>query len=105
MRHAPLPSLANLQMELRKCCNHPFLIRGVEAAEAAASVADVDDLEALVRASGKMLLLDKLLPKLKRRGHTKMRFAQRLSDELNGITDFHRYPYANMLRGAIEETV
>ena len=27
---APLPSLLNLQIELRKCCNHPFLIRGVE---------------------------------------------------------------------------
>ena len=26
----PLPSLLNLQIELRKCCNHPFLIRGVE---------------------------------------------------------------------------
>lgn len=27
-----LPSLMNIMMELRKCCNHPFLIRGVEAA-------------------------------------------------------------------------
>ena len=26
-----LPSLMNIMMELRKCCNHPFLIRGVEA--------------------------------------------------------------------------
>lgn len=25
-----LPSLMNIMMELRKCCNHPFLIRGVE---------------------------------------------------------------------------
>jgi len=24
------PSLMNIMMELRKCCNHPFLIRGVE---------------------------------------------------------------------------
>ena len=23
----------NIEMELRKCCNHPFLIRGVEDAE------------------------------------------------------------------------
>lgn len=26
-----LPSLMNIMMELRKCCNHPFLIRGVES--------------------------------------------------------------------------
>lgn len=25
-----LPSLMNVMMELRKCCNHPFLIRGAE---------------------------------------------------------------------------
>lgn len=24
------PSLMNVAMELRKCCNHPFLVRGVE---------------------------------------------------------------------------
>ena len=24
------PSLLNIMMELRKCCNHPFLINGVE---------------------------------------------------------------------------
>lgn len=24
------PSLMNIQMELRKCCNHPFMVRGVE---------------------------------------------------------------------------
>jgi SNF2 family DNA or RNA helicase len=28
---APLPSLLNMQIELRKCCNHAFLIKGVEA--------------------------------------------------------------------------
>ena len=25
-----MPSLINIQMELRKCCNHPYLIKGVE---------------------------------------------------------------------------
>ncbi|CAN0089096.1 unnamed protein product, partial [Discosporangium mesarthrocarpum] len=29
-----IPSLTNLQMELRKCCNHPFLVSGVEESEA-----------------------------------------------------------------------
>ena len=29
------PSLMNLAMELRKCCNHPFLLKGVERQEEA----------------------------------------------------------------------
>ena len=32
-RHGPAvdgPSLMNLAMELRKCCNHPFLLKGVK---------------------------------------------------------------------------
>ena len=28
-----LPKLMNIQMELRKCCNHPFLVEGVEESE------------------------------------------------------------------------
>lgn len=28
-----MPKLMNIQMELRKCCNHPFLINGVEQNE------------------------------------------------------------------------
>ena len=28
---AAAPSLMNVVMELRKCCNHPFLIEGAEA--------------------------------------------------------------------------
>ena len=32
---AAMPSLVNLQMELRKCCNHPYLIKGVEESASA----------------------------------------------------------------------
>jgi len=28
---AQVPALRNIEMELRKCCNHPYLIDGVEA--------------------------------------------------------------------------
>jgi SNF2 family DNA or RNA helicase len=31
-------SMTNLVMELRKCCNHPYLIKGVETAFAANQV-------------------------------------------------------------------
>jgi chromodomain-helicase-DNA-binding protein 7 len=28
-----MPSLINIQMELRKVCNHPYLVKGVEDSE------------------------------------------------------------------------
>ena len=63
---AAMPSLVNLQMELRKCCNHPYLIKGVEDAETG-GMGRAEYTDALLKASGKFVLLDKLLPKLKRR--------------------------------------
>ena len=73
------PSINNLAMQLRKCCNHPFLLNGVEEeVRAAEKVADEKKAEAdfLVRASGKLVLLDKLLPKLKEDGHRVLIFSQ-----------------------------
>ena len=72
-------------MELRKCCNHPFLVHGVMDGERDRLVDDgrlapdnvtwplVDD---VVSYSGKMVLLDKLLPKLKADGHKVLIFSQ-----------------------------
>jgi chromodomain-helicase-DNA-binding protein 7 len=73
------PSLSNLAMQLRKCCNHPFLLRGVEEEirqqEANASE-KVSEGDFLVKASGKLVLLDKLLPRLKEDGHRVLIFSQ-----------------------------
>ena len=96
-----LPSLMNIMMELRKCCNHPFLIRGVEAAtirelcpslmsalrvggsvledKTPQSTQDLTNemaLKCILGSSGKMVLLDKLLPKLKAQGHKVLLFSQ-----------------------------
>jgi SNF2 family DNA or RNA helicase len=62
------PSINNLAMQLRKCCNHPFLLTGVEA-EVRAQNPNADVIDSLVKASGKFVLLDKLLPLLKTDGH------------------------------------
>lgn len=50
-------TLLNVVMELKKCCNHPFLFESAEATYADSS----GDVDALVRSSGKFALLDKLL--------------------------------------------
>ena len=73
------PSLNNLAMQLRKCCNHLFLLNGVE--EEAREEQNVDEgslteADFLVRGSGKLVLLDKLLPRLKEKGHRILVFSQ-----------------------------
>ena len=50
-------SLLNMQIELRKCCNHPFLIRGVEES-VTQGMDDAAAREAMLSASGKLILLE-----------------------------------------------
>ncbi|KAL3670112.1 hypothetical protein V7S43_004428 [Phytophthora oleae] len=84
-RKGDTPSLMNVLMELRKCCNHPFLVKGVEEREVKrlAKQPNVakDEIqrqisESLVDTSGKLVLLDKLLPRLKETGHRVLIFSQ-----------------------------
>lgn len=69
------PSLNNLAMQLRKCCNHLFLLKGVEE-EFRAKESGMSEGDFLTKASGKLVLLDKLLPRLKDEGHRVLIFSQ-----------------------------
>ena len=50
---AAMPSLVNIQMELRKCCNHPYLIKGVEESETHA-LSESEYCASLLKASGQV---------------------------------------------------
>lgn len=54
--------LLNIVMQLRKCCNHPYLFEGAEPGPPYTTD------EHLVFNAGKMLMLDKLLVRLKKAG-------------------------------------
>jgi SNF2 family DNA or RNA helicase len=73
-----MPNLNNAMMELRKTCIHPFLIKGAEHAILDQLKADTPEKElgAMVQASGKMVLIDKLLAKLHADGHRVLIFSQ-----------------------------
>ncbi len=105
------PSLMNVMMELRKCCNHPFLIRGAEdklLGEAAEQMrkndpnAPPDQVKVfhdqLVKSSGKMVLINKLLPKLFANGHKVLIFSQmvRVLDLLEELLKMMRYKYERL---------
>ena len=71
------PQLISIEMELRKCCNHPFLLKGVENKELAGLPFHTDaGLEQFIHASGKLVFLDKLLAKLRSEKRKVLIFSQ-----------------------------
>lgn len=87
-------SLNNVVMELQKCCNHPFLFQGAE------EPADSPEatLAALVQSSGKMILLDKLLARLRQTGHRVLIFSQmvRMLDILSDYLYLRGYAHQRL---------
>lgn len=69
-------SLLNIMMELKKASNHPFMFPNAEDRILAGSTSREDQLKALVTSSGKMMLLDQLLTKLKKDNHRVLIFSQ-----------------------------
>jgi SNF2 family DNA or RNA helicase len=124
-------SLRNVSMQLRKCCDHPYLLEGVEdevlhtlrderkrgveptsdfgfvptphqngaasvnhnTAPGHVTVTDDDIYRQLILASGKLVLLDKLLAKLLRTGHKVLIFSQmtRVLDLLQDYCQYRNY--------------
>ncbi|KAJ9475213.1 Chromo domain-containing protein 1 [Pseudozyma hubeiensis] len=82
-------SLLNVAIELKKASNHPYLFDGTE------TISDnrEDTLKGLVMHSGKMVLLDKLLARLKADGHRVLIFSQmvRMLDILSDYMSLRGY--------------
>ncbi|KAI3652349.1 hypothetical protein MP228_002674 [Amoeboaphelidium protococcarum] len=98
-----MPSLINTMLELRKCCIHPFLLTGAEekivgqyvqqydpSVTISAAQHHDDYMSALLKSSGKMVLLDKLLPKLRDGKHRVLIFSQ-MTKCLDIISDYLAY--------------
>ena len=109
------PKLMNIQMELRKCCNHPFLLDGVEQRESEkqhrelleagrldgktpTEIQQILHTRGYVETSGKMVLLDKLLPKLRQEGHKVLIFSQmvKMLDLLSEYCDIRGFRFERL---------
>ncbi|MFH4974373.1 hypothetical protein AB6A40_001082 [Gnathostoma spinigerum] len=111
-----VPSLMNAMMELRKCCNHPFLINGAEEqilTELKTNHPEWSEEEvyqnALVQSSGKLVLISKLLPKLRSDGHKVLIFSQmvRVLDIIEEYLVAQSYPFERIdgnVRGDLRQT-
>ena len=84
--------LLNIVMQLRKCCNHPYLFEGAEPGPPYTT-----DYH-LVKNSGKMVLLDKLLDRLKTQGSRVLIFSQftRLLDILEDYLLWRGHEYCRI---------
>ncbi|XP_053402464.1 chromodomain-helicase-DNA-binding protein 8-like isoform X5 [Mercenaria mercenaria] len=107
-----VPSLLNTMMELRKCCNHPYLLNGAEenilSELRAKEGREPEHIQALVHASGKFVLLDKLLPRLKQGGHRVLIFSQmiRVLDIIEDYLIHKKYLYERLdgrIRGNLRQ--
>lgn len=87
-------SLLNVVMDLKKCCNHPYLFP-VAAMEAPKMPNGMYDGNALIKSSGKLLLLQKMLRKLKDGGHRVLIFSQmtKVLDLLEDFLEHEGYKY------------
>ncbi|XP_012973718.1 probable global transcription activator SNF2L1 isoform X5 [Mesocricetus auratus] len=84
--------LLNILMQLRKCCNHPYLFDGAEPGPPYTTD------EHIVSNSGKMVALDKLLARIKEQGSRVLIFSQmtRLLDILEDYCMWRGYEYCRL---------
>ncbi len=80
-------SLLNIVMELKKASNHALLFPNAEAKFLKEDATKEETLKALITTSGKMMLLDRLLSKLKADGHRVLIFSQ-MVHMLDILTDY-----------------
>lgn len=84
-------SLQNMVIQLRKACSHPYLFPGIEPEP-------YEEGEHLVKASGKLIILDQLLEKLHDSGHRVLLFAQMTHtlDILQDFLELRKYSYERL---------
>lgn len=87
-------SLLNVVMDLKKCCNHPYLFPAA-AMEAPKMPNGMYDGSALTKSSGKLMLLQKMMRKLKEGGHRVLIFSQmtKMLDLLEDFLENEGYKY------------
>lgn len=68
--------LNNMDIQLRKCCNHLYLLKGVEEELEGKCHTDQEYYQSLLDSSGKLILLDKFIQKFKVEGSKMLIFSQ-----------------------------
>lgn len=91
-------SLLNIMMELKKASNHPYMFPNAEEKILKGSERREDQLKGLIASSGKMMLLDQLLTKLKKDNHRVLIFSQmvKMLDILGDYLQLRNYQFQRL---------
>ncbi|KAF0684861.1 Aste57867_23206 [Aphanomyces stellatus] len=86
-------TLRNMAIQLRKCCNHPYLFD--EDVDASGNMTTD---ERLVEAAGKLVVMDSMLKQMIPKGHKVLIFSQmtRVLDILEDFLHLRRYKYCRL---------
>lgn len=87
-------SLQNIMIQLRKCCNHPYLFDGIEPT----FNGEYEIGDHIVESSCKLSILDLLLPKMKEKGYKVLIFSQmtRMLDIVQDYLQYRSYAYERL---------
>ncbi|KAL2485488.1 Protein CHROMATIN REMODELING 5 [Abeliophyllum distichum] len=92
-------SLLNIMVELKKCCNHPFLFESADHGYGGdANFLGSTKLERIILSSGKLVILDKLLNRLHETNHRVLLFSQmvRMLDILAEYLSFKGFQFQRL---------
>ena len=87
-------SFINILMELQKCCNHAHLTVSVDDEKEKREI----KLQQILKGSGKMMLLDKLLKRMKEKGHRVLIFSQmvRMLDIISDYLELKKWQHQRL---------
>lgn len=95
--------LNNMDIQLRKCCNHLYLLKGVEEELEGKCTTDHEYYQSLLDSSGKLILLDKFIQKFKDEGSKMLIFSQfKKMLEIIEIYLRHKHVPFEMLTGSVK---
>ncbi|XP_022985556.1 protein CHROMATIN REMODELING 5-like isoform X2 [Cucurbita maxima] len=92
-------SLLNIVVELKKCCNHPFLFESADHGYGGDSDSnDSSKLDRIIWSSGKLVILDKLLMRLHETKHRVLIFSQmvRMLDILANYLSYRGFQFQRL---------
>ena len=91
-------SFTNIMVELKKCSNHAWLVKQPEDELELEQKAAEERIDRILKGSGKMMLLDKLLRRLKDTGHRVLIFSQmvRMLDVIGEYMALRRFQFQRL---------
>jgi chromodomain-helicase-DNA-binding protein 7 len=84
----PSLQLNNMDIQLRKCCNHLFLLKGVEDEICKDAVTDQEYYEKIIESSGKLILLDKFIDKFRKKEGSKILIFSQFKGMLDILSNY-----------------